>query len=78
MKEDIEKECGACLFFKFCATYIIEEKIRDLKRITGCKIHQKKWSERFCFADFVHCVHFEDRKKLKPFIVRKKERFGLL
>lgn len=78
MKQEMQRDCGACPFFKFCAAYIIQEKIRDQKRIKGSRIHEKKWCNRFCFADFVSCIHFEDRKKLKPLIVREKERFGLL
>ena len=43
--------------FNTCAAYIIREKIRDIKRITGHRIHKKKWSERFCFDKFERCVH---------------------
>lgn len=77
MEQKIEKDCGACPFFKFCAAHIIEEKIRNIRRIMGQTIHKQKWSDRFCFNDFVNCIHFEGRKKVKPFVVREKERFEL-
>jgi len=50
MKENIEKECGACPFFKFCAAYIIEEKLG------------KNWCILFCFADCGKCDHHKYRK----------------
>jgi len=56
MKQNMQKDCGACPFFKFCAAYIIQKKLG------------KNWSELYCFKDFKDCIYFEDRKKVKPFI----------
>ena len=60
----MEEKEQCCIFFNTCGAYIIQEKLG------------KNWSELYCFKDFKNCIHFEDRKKVKPFIVREKERFG--
>lgn len=50
-----------CPHFKICGAYIIEEKIRIIRKRTGEKVHRKKWSQRFCFADFEECAHFKNK-----------------
>lgn len=61
----MEEKEQHCIFFNTCGAYIIQEKIKDIERITGRRIHKKKWSERFCFSNPENCIHFEDRKKKK-------------
>lgn len=57
MEEETQRK--KCLFFDICAAYIIREKIENYERFkTGEST--KKWSERFCFADFEKCEHYQD------------------
>ena len=51
MKEKTKKK--KCVFFDICAAYIIREKLGE------------DWSQKYCFADFENCVHYQDRIK-KP------------
>lgn len=58
MKE--KKQC--CILFNTCGAYIIQEWIRNINRIAGCKIDKKKWSKRFCFSNPENCIHFGYKK----------------
>lgn len=53
MTEEIQKDCGGCPFFKFCGAEVIREN------------RGENWYQRFCFADFKNCVHYQDKAKIK-------------
>lgn len=46
-----------------CGVWIIREKFEKSQELGGSEVPQQKWSERFCFADFENCPHYQDRKK---------------
>jgi len=63
--KDRKKECP---FFNVCAAYIIQDKIQEQKSFEilirkKMAVNLPKWSQRFCFADFGKCVHYQNRKK---------------
>lgn len=51
MTEEIQKDCGGCPFFKFCGAEVIREN------------RGENWRQRFCFADYKKCEHYQNRKK---------------
>lgn len=55
-----------CPFFDRCAAYIIREKLGE------------KWSQKFCFADFENCVHYQDRNRIRAFITRAEKKIEIL
>ena len=57
MREETKKK--KCPFFDVCAAYIIWEKLGH------------NWSEKFCFADFETCVHYQNRVQTNAFITKK-------
>jgi len=59
-----------CVFFDRCGAYIIQEKIENNQRFRilitkKIIINPIKWSERFCFANFENCVHYQNRIQIK-------------
>jgi len=74
MEERAEKR--KCPFFDICGASIVRDKIQNQKALE-ILVEKKmvvilpKWSQKFCFANFENCVHFQERNQVNASIGEK-------